>query len=427
MERIKVLLLNTRDSGGGAARATYRLHRSLAEIGIESKMVVKEKNINDDSIIEIRSLGSSENILKRAFLFFYYKLKRYKRRIKWNSYAVTPMTVMSDTGILFFKELFLKKFDFDILHLNWVAGNFIDIRDLRKINKPVVWTMHDCAPFTGGCHLPGDCKKFSECCGACPKLNSSDPSDITSHILKEKSKIYQNIRMNIVAPSKWMMQQAKDSILFREQDITYIPNGIDIKIFRNRDKDDSKRFFHLDEKTKFILFGGIHPVSDANKGFQHLQKAMKIISDSKKENLGLLIFGTESADSICNLPARYLGNLDDDSMVNAYNAAEVTVVPSESENLSYIIMESLSCGTPVVAFDIGGNSDMIEHKKNGYLARPFDTNDLAEGIAWCISNNAEKQISENASKKIAESFSSGVIADKYKSMYQKTLLPKELS
>jgi glycosyltransferase involved in cell wall biosynthesis len=107
--------------------------------------------------------------------------------------------------------------------------------------------------------------------------------------------------------------------------------------------------------------------------------------------------------------------------VKLYSAADVTIVPSLQENLSNVILESLSCGTPVVGFKIGGNSDMIEHKINGYLAEPYQSDDLAYGIAWILNNENSKEISKMARGKVLENFDSKLVAKKYIELYSKKI------
>ena len=116
---------------------------------------------------------------------------------------------------------------------------------------------------------------------------------------------------------------------------------------------------------------------------------------------------------------RYIN--DDFHLKCVYNAADVCIVPSLSENLSNTIMESLSCGTPVVGFDIGGNSDMIEYKKNGYLATERDSEDLAKGIEWCLAHNADGAMSKNAREKVMNNYTIEIVSEQYKKLYESLL------
>ena len=170
------------------------------------------------------------------------------------------------------------------------------------------------------------------------------------------------------------------------------------------------------QNTIYITFGAISGTSVTRKGYSELVAALKKLDF----DFSLLIFGSSSGEIIQNIPTHFLGYINDDTTLNLiYNASDIFIVPSLAENLSNAIMESLSCGTPVVAFDIGGNSDMIEHKINGYLAKENDIDDLANGIKWVLENS--QTLSQNAINKVKENFKSNLVAKRYIAQYQNIL------
>lgn len=155
-----------------------------------------------------------------------------------------------------------------------------------------------------------------------------------------------------------------------------------------------------------------------------LKKPSESLDKLQNENIEFVVLGTTKPQNSPNLgfKTHYLGSLHDDiSLVTLYSAVDAMIVPSLQENLSNAIMESLSCGTPVVAFDIGGNNDMIEHKLNGYLAKPFDTTDLKDGIKWVLNTPNYEEISVNAREKVLKEFDSKIVAQKYIDLYNKVL------
>jgi len=173
---------------------------------------------------------------------------------------------------------------------------------------------------------------------------------------------------------------------------------------------------------KFILFGAMSATSDINKGYQELTHALNLIDNCNTE---LLVFGSFPPKNppIFRQNARFLGQLQDDLTLRIlYSAADVVVVPSRQENLSNVIMESLACGTPVVAFDVGGNADMINHRQNGYLAKPYDIKDLASGINWVLDNPDDVPLCTNARQKVLSCFDSRLVASRYISLYKEILL-----
>ena len=167
--------------------------------------------------------------------------------------------------------------------------------------------------------------------------------------------------------------------------------------------------------------------SDPRKGFKELKEALSKLKNP--ENIELLVFGSAKPHkpSDLGLVTHYLGSLSDDiSLVTLYNSADLMVVPSLQENLSNAIMESLACGTPVVGFNIGGNSDMIDHKKNGYLAYPQDSNDLLKGIEWVLNNKEYDQLSLNSRSKVLVEFDSKIVSKNYIDLYKDILNKKSI-
>jgi len=318
----------------------------------------------------------------------------------------------------------LNSIEFDILHLHWINEQFLDIRELKRISKPIVWTLHDCWPFTGICHYFYDCENYLKKCGKCPALNSTVEVDLAENIWRKKLEVYRDFNIHVVSPSNWLGYAAKNSSLLKDFEVSIIPNCIDSSIYRPIEKQKLREILGLSSKKKYILFGAVNATSDKRKGYQHLQNALPKLFEKLDKNTELLVFGTDDrrTNKISNFPVNYIGYLFDDFSLSAfYNAANVTVVPSLSENLSNVIMESLACGTPIAAFNVGGNSDMIEHKSNGYLAETFDANDLANGINWCLKNNKEQQLSANARRRVEDNYTMELIANKYINLYKSLL------
>lgn len=410
---MKILILNYSDIEGGAAKAAYRLHRGLLQIGINSVMLVQRKNSDDLNVIgpvslKKRILRTIDQILDNL------PMKIYKNR---TDSFFSPALFSSSRLIKKINEL-----NPDIVHLHWIGFGMIKINDLCKIKKPIVWSLHDAWAFTGGCHYMGTCINYRTQCGSCPILNTKSKIDLSHLIFKHKKRIYSKIgNLNIIGLSKWLTNCAKKSALFKDRRIINLPNMIDVSFYKPIQKKIAKNILDIKNNKKIIVFGAIAPTSDPRKGFLELEKALKNI---KSKNIELLIFGTSDLKYIPNFQfkTRYLGKFYDElSMKIIYSAADVVIVPSLQENLSNVIMESLSCGTPVVGFNIGGNSDMIGHKTNGYLADPSDILDLANGIDWVIKYSNYNELSQNARQTIVNKFSIENVAEKYKNLYSKIL------
>ena len=370
---MKVLILNTSDIHGGAAIAASRLHCGLRNRGVDSKMLVLSKKGNDEHVIQI-----SESKIRRKIAWF---VNHYRKKYDLGKYG----KALSNH---YFSNLYscnnikkhVKRLDPDVIHLHWVNDNFFDLADLQSLGKPIVWSLHDMWPFTGGCHYDGECGKYVTECLKCPQLSSEEYADLTNRIFKRKNTIYKSIdRLEVIGLSRWMYDCAKASALFMDCPITNLPNCIDTNEYNQGSRDSIRRKFDISGAKSVILFGGINGVGVPRKGFSYLLEALNHLSP---ESFELAIFGNDVIPhNFSKFKVYNFGVVTTPKdMSEIYSCADVMVLPSLQENLSNTVIESLSCGTPVVAFDIGGNGDMVKHKCNGYLVATIDAYLLAEGI-----------------------------------------------
>lgn len=416
---MKILSVCTSDTSGGAARAAYRIHQGVRSLGVDSRMFVKYKTSNDDTVYALSEF-TPNNPLYNALDWCAAKVKNKIQHYQWNQYPDRDTYFKSDLrGTRIHGAL--QKLDYDILHLHWINNRFINIQELTKIHKPIVWTLHDSWPFCGICHIPYECKSYESHCGKCPMLGSKTERDLAYEVFEKKQKMYKDLDLHIVTPSKWLCDCAKKSALMGQFPIHIIPNCIDTELYKPIDKNNAYVQLGLDTNKKYLLFGAMQATEDANKGFAYLKEALKQVQNTDTE---LLMYGTN--DHMCKqelpLPARILGYINNDKMMALlYNAADITIVPSLSENLSNTIMESMACGTPVVAFNIGGNSDMIDHKQNGYLAAEKDCTDLANGIKWCMDNNKDGELECATREKVLSNYTMLRVAEQYRKLYDSLL------
>lgn len=422
-KRIKILTVNVSDSSGGAARAAYRIHKAVIEAGVEGQFLVKNKALNDASVLAVGSFDKKypfSNIIR----YVQHKIKNKIQQARWRPYAEREDVFLSD---LRSSEIHgaLQKIDFDILHLHWINLRFLDLRELRKINKPIVWTLHDCWAFTGICHYFYDCERYTQGCGKCPHLHSDNANDLSAKVWQQKKQIYQGLNMHIVTPSHWLANAARKSSLFSQFPVSVIPNPIDTDYFCPGNKVEACEELKQDASKKYILFGAMNALNDSRKGFVEFKRAMQYFEHHYNDgNTEILIFGSNEAPEmeLNNIAIKNLGMLHDKKLLAAYRAAHVMVVPSLSENLSNIIMESLACGTPVVAFNIGGNADMIDHLKNGFLAKSLVIENLAKGINYCLLNNVDGALSEAAREKVVGNFGVEAVGERYKKLYDSLIV-----
>lgn len=423
---MKVVTLSTKDSFGGAARVAFRLHEEINKMGIEDILLVNSRRTNSPTVHLAENYHDSQNRITGFLNKYKLKFQEKRRRIIWGGYPNIQKKILSDIAISLLKNS-LDKIDFDLVHMHWVGESYVDFTEFKNVKNPIIWTIHDCFSFTGLCSYFEDCDKYKSHCNACPQLGSTKEKDLSYTVFEMKKKRYSSLNFHIVSPSKWLAEAAKESVLLNKYPVTVIPNGIDISVFAPMDKEEAKKSLSLDPKKKTILFGGISAMADPRKGGDLLKDSLRQLSEMYSEDeIELLIFGAEKKDDYTfNFPAKFLGYVSEEADLNlAYNAADVTIVPSTHENLPNTILESLSCGTPVVAFNIGGNPDMIDHQQNGYLAKPYDTSDLTAGINYVLNYNEDKGISYNARKKVLDNFKIEDIAERYVELYKQVLESK---
>jgi len=411
---MKILHVNTFDVRGGAARAAYRLHTALLDYGIDSSMLVQVKESDDITVNKINN-GTIHELFAMLRPRFDNLIIRKNRKEMHSLFS--PAIIPSYSLVKRILDI-----NPDIVHLHWISKGMLRIEEIKKIQIPIVWSLHDNWAFTGGCHVMHDCKKYLETCGYCPVIGSSKKNDISRWIWKRKHKAYFNIpNLHILGLSKWINNCSQKSSLLKKYQHTNLPNLIETSIYKPIDRKFARTLLNLPLDKKLIIFGAVDPLGDANKGFKILKEALSGVE--QKDNIALVVYGKNDKNILnSGIKHIFMGMISDDTtLVAIYNSADVIVVPSLQENLSNTIMESMSCSTPVVAFNVGGNSDLIEHKSNGYLAIPRDAKDLLFGIKWILQNPNYRLIKENARKKILNCFQKDLVVKDYIRYYEKVI------
>lgn len=394
--------------------AAYRIHKALLKNNIDSfNYVLVNTNMTSH---DNRTLCDSK---KYSFL-----LNRIKGFIHGKSLKLLKKDIDSPFSFGNLSSLdreLIRKINPDIIHLHWICGNFISFRDFEFLRKyRLVWTLHDSWAFTGGCHIPYECKGYMSGCENCNRIMSR----VAKAQLLNKRKNYPE-DITIVTPSKWMMECALKSAIFFDKKVVTVPNLIFTHEYKPISLLTAREIINLDLEKKYILFGAVNSTSDSNKGFNYVQKALKKLYDSGylRNEIRLIVFGgNEPAEKIdFGYKAIYKGVVNDDIALNIlYSAADVMLVPSKSENFPNVVLESMSSGTPCVAFKVGGIPEIIEHKVNGYLAKPFDIDDFSNGIKYILNDNGD--IASKAREKIVNNYSDEIIAAKYIDLYKKIIL-----
>lgn len=409
---MKVLHLVAGNLSGGAARGAYWLHLAQCEIGVDSTLLVNGPNVLGDPTV----ISLADTTMQRVKLALLSRLGMLPILLYGTRQGFIFNTGFS--GVDFTKYPAYR--DADIIHLHWVNG-LVAMRTLRKIDKPIVWTLRDMWPMTGGCHYAMDCDRYKVGCGHCPQLGSLRKWDLSWLVVANKRTSFPK-QLHAVGISKWLSDCASMSRVFDSFHVETIANNIDTRQFYPISRDASREALGLPKDKKIVLLGAQN-LNDFYKGFTLFTSALK---GATMHDYHYLFFGKVDDRYLSRLGIEYsnFGFLSDIVALRLlYSAADVFVAPSRMEAFGKTLVEAMACGTPVVCFDAGGPADIVVHLVTGYKAEPFDTSDLARGIQWVLSRDPMEYglLADQARERAKSLFDSRVIAQQYFNLYQRLI------
>lgn len=422
LKPLKVLIVSTYDFGG-AANACVRLHKGLLKSGVNSKLLLKQKQsnvtssyVNDYVRVPTRIEKLKQKLIKKLpVLKIILDYEGYKRDIfvrKRDSdleFFTFPDSNVDITESKLYKES-------DIVNLHWVAG-FMDFESFFKKNtKPVVWTLHDMNPFTGGEHYSEMYKGISASGLPVKRKLTTLEQRVFQRNIKIKLKALSNVsHLHIVAPSKWLFNASKTSEVFKKFKTHLIPYGLDETDFKKEEKEKARKQLGLPIDKTIILFVA-HTLNNNRKGFSYLKQAL---AHNRFDDLVLCSIG-KAPEIEERLNTIHLGEIKDNSTISkVYSAADVFVIPSIMDNLPNTVLESLFCGTPVIGFPVGGIPDMVEHGVNGYLTKEISVAALIDTLHLFLGKSKHfdaNQIRNNAIKKYSDTKQSEAYIKLFKSL-----------
>jgi glycosyltransferase involved in cell wall biosynthesis len=415
---MRVAHVSTFDGFGGAARAAHRLHAGLGSVGAESAMFVRTRTMDDASVHGMGSpLTTLRQVVEEA------ALRRWPRR-RPGPFSLSPLPERVLHHVLGWRP--------DVVNLHWLGYGFVRPEGLRGAGRPLVWTLHDTAAFTGGCHYPGECRGYLGRCGRCPALGSSHPLDASRRVWQRKHRAWRDVGLAIVAPSRWLARCARESALFRDHRVEVIPNGVDLMTWRSVDREVARDLLHLPRDRRYVLFSAAGGDKNRIKGFDLLAAAMCVLRDTgRAAGVEVLVAGCSALSPAIDtgLRVRPLGALTDDiALVLANSAADVIAVPSREENFANTLVEALACGRPAVAFALGGNPDLVEDRVNGALAPPFDVRALADAVDWTLADEARwRRLADEARRSAERELNLELQARRYLALYEELVLTSSAS
>jgi glycosyltransferase involved in cell wall biosynthesis len=387
-------------------------------------MYVLHKSSADPAVHQfVPSRGKRTRLFRNARrLALNLAMRRYSNR------SSAERTFFSDDRSPFYEDFCTGIPQCDLIHVHWAAG-FLDYGAFFRWipeSMPLVWTLHDMASFTGGCSYDLGCGRFTQCCGECPQLDSHRETDLTSRSLKRKQKAYSSIdakRFHVVTPSRWLGEEVGRSSLMSRLGRSLIPYGLNLDVFQPRDRRFAREVLRVPLNARVILFVS-HEIHMPRKGFRFLAEALAGMN--AKEEVFLLSLGIGTPPELQRFPHAHIPLVSDDGLLSLiYSAADVFVAPSLADNLPNTILESIACGTPVVAFAAGGMPDAVRPRITGLLAKAGDPAELRAAILQLLGNDAQRaEISANCRRIALDEYGLGLQAKRYLTLYEEMLSQK---
>jgi glycosyltransferase involved in cell wall biosynthesis len=388
---VKIVHLTESIKLGKASEFVWTLHKGLLNEGIDSKIISTCSDIHDDTISLVRPYG----VIRQRILEFL-RMKRITFIFNQKEPYVGLFTGdESHYNIGAMPELYQA----DIVHLHWITG-FINIlpffKQLNPQKQKVVWTLHDINPLSGGCHLAYDCLEFKYECSNCPylKYNSCNPL-LANRIWEKKMKAYgrmPNVSLHFIAPSSWMNNNARMSSLGAANKTHIIPHGIDTTIFYKHDKMLMRNKYNIPRDKFVILFVSEH-MHNYNKSLDLLVQSISTLH----KDIVLVTCGNPDEYTNNIVPHIHLGFIKDKlKLAQIYSSADCSVVMSRTESFGLTALESIACGTPVLATDVGGLSDIIDDRVTGLLIRDRNSITVKEAVIQMITLVNDNKFKQDA-------------------------------
>lgn len=407
---LSVVHFSTTDGEGGSARSAYRIHSNLRRRGHRSRMLVRDKLLDDPDVETV----SGNDFTRRC--------DELANRISWR-FGLPYQLVPSTFRVLRHPWLASP----DIIQLFNTHGGYFATWMLPALSRraPLVWRLSDMWPVTGHCAYSGPCDRWKTGCGACPDL-STYPAigiDTTAMLWRQKSRLYGKMRMTVVAPSSWIEQVARTSPLLAGADIHLIPNGLDLNLWRPLPPNTARERLNVPQDRIAILFAPHVASGNTRKGSDLFEAALHRLG--RRDDVVVLIAGIGAEQWIGRVPQQViaLGYLRDAGMMAMANAAsDFVVVPSAVENLPNGVLEAFACERPVVAFDTGGIKDAVHDGDTGLLVPTSDIGALADALSRLIADgDGRRRMGARALAMAKREYSEEVEAGRLESLYMKLL------
>ena len=409
--KFKIIHLNYYEEHGGAAQAAFRLHNELLSHNISSEYWAVVKSSSSEKTIQV----------KIKHRLFWQRVSAAICRLQLSSNKAPKSLGVFSSGII---EK-INQSDADIVHFHWINGEMLSIKEVSKITKPVEWTFHDTWPICGTEHYfnMGDSATDRYLHGYLNSNKEDIGLDVDKYVWNLKRRHWSDFYPYIVTPSKWLRDLVNKSKLFQNRNIAFIPNGINTNEWKALDKSKARDCFGINLSSKVVSMGAM-TMDNEIKGGKLLRSIMdKLLQDKSCSDIVFLVSGAGESKYINeNATVVRTGLLrTNEQMRQFYNVADLFILPSLIDNLPNMLMEAMACGTPCVGFNTGGVPEMIDHKKNGYVAESFNVDDFVNGMKWVLFNSNYQDLSMAARHKVETEYDIINTVKQYLNLYQSIL------
>lgn len=413
---LKVVLINNSDTIGGAAVVTYRLMQALRREGVDARMIVFHKTSQDDNVIQSKHYLSF--LRECAYIFTHNGFDRP------NLFKISA----GKFGLSLWKHPWVRQAD--VIALNWINQGLLSldgIKELASLGKPIVWTMHDMWQLTGVCHHAYECTRYRERCGNCPYINDgAKEADLSRRQWMRKQNLYDDADIRFVAVSNWLAEKCAESSLLRNRNIEVIPNAFPINLFHTA---PTRPLPWRDiDQTKTIILMGAARIDDPIKGLDYAIDALNIVATRRKdiaEHSQMVFFGNIREPSRLDrlkFPYIHVGVIQDAELLRQlYSSANVVLSTSLYETLPGTLIEGQAAGCTPVTFGMGGQNDIVDHLKSGYIAEYRSAESIADGIIRAVENPIDRNALH---EQVRSRFASAVIARRYIELFNRILSDK---
>jgi glycosyltransferase involved in cell wall biosynthesis len=408
---LKILFINKYDISGGAGIAAFRLNRGLEEhFKTENYFLVGIKRSNLPNVFTTRKPGF-ENFIERGINFLFNQAGLQYKYLPFSARRIKELT---------------KEIKPDIISLHNAHGGYFETSLLKELSKiaPIVWTLHDMWAFTANAaHTFGDnswkdLKKGENENKHFPQIGLNTGN----WLLKKKKEIYSKSDFSVVCPSEWLFNQAKQSLLFTNKNIYYIPNGIDFRIFKKYDNSEVRKRFNIPDKSVVLAFAAEKGMQSEFKGGDDLIKILKGINENAAEKIHLLIMGLGNYDKLNKLSNFIIHRtgyiFSEDAIAKYLSASDIFIYPTRADNLPSTLIESLACETPAITFDIGGCGEIVKDNYNGYLIEPFNIEKFISQTMELLKDKAKLgKLGKNGRQSVVDKYSIRTMTQKYYNLF----------